>query len=177
MPFKVSGAPLTATTHLRPLGSLTDEMVDIRFRAEENWYRRLMVICDLCGASLELGERLSPLDSFQSRAESVVFSIGSPTMVPSSSSTRAWAAASAKVVSFLVFVTATSSFGLLELKSSALGIPDIQVTSDSLYSSDTLDDQIFARDRARLVETTNVDAAGKGDTERLGAEDGCAGQL
>lgn len=62
-----------------------------------------------------LGDRLSPLVNFQSRAERVVFSIGSPTMVPSSSRTSAWAAARARVVSFLVLVTSTSSRGLLEL--------------------------------------------------------------
>jgi len=80
--------------------------VDMRLSAEENWYRRRMWIWHLCGASFAFGAMLSPVsrhqplsllvktsdtpfESFQSNAANAVFSIGSPTIVPSSSRTNA----------------------------------------------------------------------------------------
>lgn len=56
MLFKVSGAPLTAATHFLPCVSETEEMVDIRLSADENWYRRRIWIWALYGDSLEMGE-------------------------------------------------------------------------------------------------------------------------
>lgn len=57
---------------------------------------------------LNITIRHIPLVSFQSNASSVVFSIGSPTTVPSSSRTRACAAAKQRVVSLAVSFTSTS---------------------------------------------------------------------
>lgn len=56
MLFKVSGAPFTAATHFLPCVSETEEMVDIRLSADENWYRRRIWIWALYGDSLEMGE-------------------------------------------------------------------------------------------------------------------------
>ena len=63
-----------------------------------------------------------PFESFQSNAASVVFSIGSPTIVPSSRSTNAWAAARVKVVSLLVSVTGMRRLGSLELWARISGV-------------------------------------------------------
>jgi hypothetical protein len=57
MPLIVSGAPLTAAIVLPP-GRF--ETVDMRFSAEENWKRRRMDSCVLCGAAALAGETCSP---------------------------------------------------------------------------------------------------------------------
>ena len=104
----VSGAPLVATMH-RPFGRL--DTVLMRLSADENWNRRRTRICVRCGAAGSTGETLSPFASCQFSASSVVRSMGSPTIVPSSRRTSACAAARARVVSRPVALTSTSLIG------------------------------------------------------------------
>ncbi len=105
MPLIVSGAPLTAMICL-PLAR--EQMVDIRLRADENWNRRRTCSVVRWGEPESLEEITSPLLNCQFRASKVVFSMGSPTMVPSSSLTRAWAAARQRVVSLDASLTSIS---------------------------------------------------------------------
>lgn len=61
-----------------------------------------------------------PFPRVQSRASRVVFSIGSPTIVPSSSWTRACAAARHRVVSFPVSLTSSKRRGSLALNNRSI---------------------------------------------------------
>lgn len=116
-----------------------------------------------------------PLDNFQSKAAKVVFSIGSPTIVPSSSKTRAWAAARARVVSLLLSVTGRRALGSAELlhcqrQARALALKDEFL--GSLDTSDTFNNEVFTSNGTGLVETADIHSSSPWDTERLGTEDG-----
>ncbi len=104
----VSGAPLTATnvprSFLPVLGSVALMVATElwRLRADENWKRRLtwtLPVVVPAAAAPALLERMSFFPRVQPRAVRVAFSMGSPTMSPSSSLTRAWAEARTRVVS------------------------------------------------------------------------------
>jgi hypothetical protein len=45
-------------------------------------------------------------------------------------------------------------------------------TRGLLDTDNTLNDEVFSRDRSSLVKAADVDTTRKGDAERLGAEDG-----
>jgi len=72
------------------------------------------------------------------------------------------------VVSFLVLVTATSSFGLEELLHQFL---NTQGYWNSLDTSNTLDNEIFSSDGTSLVETADIDSSSERNPERLGTKD------
>lgn len=187
MLFRVSGAPLTATIVLRLLadGRLTSDTVDIRFRAEENWNRLLIWICALCevvfpssvAVAVGSGVTTSPFETFHFIVSSAVFSIGSPTM-PSSKRTKAWAAASVKVVDREADRTSMSVFA-----DSALNVnPSVSVCQIPVKlqwsarictpcSGDSLHNQILASQSTGLVKAAYINATSVGDSKRLGAED------
>ena len=54
----------------------------------------------------------------------------------------------------------------------AIGDGDELLGVLGIYTGDTLDDEVFPRDRPGLVETTDIDLAGERDSERFGTEDG-----
>lgn len=123
MAFIVSGAPFT---HARVLPCCKAETVDIRFKAEENWNRRRMLRLALwattalaASSPAGMGRTLSEDLSCQPSASRVVFSIGSPTMVPSSRRTRACAAARTCRVSGPTSVKLTRCSGLERLNKRA----------------------------------------------------------
>lgn len=116
----VSGAPFTQASVLLLCNI---ETVDIRFRAEENWNLRRMVMLALWAATAlaasspdGMGRTLSEDLSCQPSASRVVFSIGSPTIIPSSSRTRACAAARTCRVSGPTSFKSTRRSGLEGLK-------------------------------------------------------------
>ncbi len=68
----------------------TVEIEEERFKAEENWKRRKILIFSVFDLEVSL-KTISFWPIFQPTASKVAFSIGSPTISPSSNLTKAWA--------------------------------------------------------------------------------------
>ena len=163
----VSGAPLTAT---KPRPPESVDTVDMRFKAEENWNLRRILSDVRCGAAAEDGVTVSPLEICHSRASRVVFSIGSPTIVPSSRRTSACAPARQSVVVRLLSLTLTSFKPSVWLDKSIQQRPGHRSGSDSLNTGNTLQHQVFSSDSPRFVKAAYVHATRIRNTEWLGTE-------